>query len=346
MGNQLTEIKKSAKSFWDTSEGTTGMIFGAGILGFLGYGAYKIMPYIANLLENTFYAILFGLLSIGLIWAFVIDGTLRNRLWVGYKLVMRALTYSIISYDPIGVLREVQKKAKERIGIVDDNRKKVNGQKTQIAEAINSIKDDMDDLKKRVEIRKKNDQMAEAQNDLAKLGRLNESAKRLQVSLTRTEGFCIQLTRAQKALETIDENIDFEITVTEREYKATTAANTAWRAVRDAFKGGTELDQLGQETWAFLAEDYGNKLGEIDSFMEDSAKFIDNVDLSNAMFAEDGLKVLEELNSRDLSNIVKPATAAIKQVTNDSSFVNINSTVKPKTVDYATLRTNKSGEQK
>jgi hypothetical protein len=336
MTTALTTVQQKAKSFWDTKEGTTGMVVGMGMLGLIGWGAYKIMPYIANLMENTFYAVLFGLLTVGLVYVTVIDGTLRNRLWMGYKLLMRALTYSIISYDPIGVLREIQKKAKERINLVDENRRKVNGQKMQIENTINSFNNDIKSLKSRVEARRARGELAEAQNDLSKLGRLGDAVQRLTIAFTRTEGFYTQLTRAHKALETIHENIDFEISIVEREYKATTAAHAAWKAVRDAFKGGSEFDELGQQTWAFLAEDYGNKLGEIDSFMTDSMKFIDNVDLTNEAHAQEGLKMLEDLNSRDLLNIVQPT--AKPAITQQQSFVTMAPSMNAKTVDYASLR--------
>lgn len=339
MSNALTTVSNKAKSFWDTKEGTTGMVVGMAALGAIGYGLYKIMPFIANLLENTFYATLFGLLTVGLVYVTVIDNTLRTRLWLGYKLIMRALTYSIISYDPIGVLREIQKKALERIKTVNDNRVKVNGQKSQIEQTILSFKNDIKTITNRVEARRARGELAEAQNDLSRLGRVGEAVTRLNTAFTRTEGFYKQLTRAQKALETIHENIDFEIGIVEREYKATTAANAAWRAVRDAFKGGSEFDELGQQTWAFLAEDYGNKLGEIDSFMEDSMKYIDNVDLTNEAHAQEGLRMLDSLNSRDLTNIVQPTIKSLSTAPSaPANFVNMAPSASAKTVDYASIR--------
>lgn len=338
----ISTVTSKAKSFWDTKEGTTGMIFGLGILGLIGYGAYLVMPFIANLLENTFYAILFGLLSVGLIYAFVIDGTIRNRLWIAYKLMMRAITYSIIKYDPIGILREIQKKAKERLKLVDDSRTTVKGQVRQIENAVNSFKSDVDKIKKQVEFQRKNNASNnEINNNLTRLGKLNEASLRLNKSLIQTQGFYTQLTRAYEALETIDGNIDFEISIMEREYKAVNASHTAWKAVKAAFKGNDEIDMLRNDTLAFLAEDYGNKLGQIETFMEDSKKFIDNVDLQNAMYAEDGMRALEELNARDLTvapcSTVKQATPASTigyQPAQPSVFVSAQT----KTIDYSTLR--------
>jgi hypothetical protein len=304
MANEMSTVAKKAKSFWDTKEGTTGMVIGLGIFGAIGYGAYKIMPFLANLMENTFYTILFGGLSVALFYILVIDGTLRNRAWLAYRLMMRALTYSIISYDPVGVLREISKKAWERFQHIDECRIKVNGQVKQLEETIRGFYKDQKSLTTEATTWQSRGDMDKARSAASKLGRLNEAIARLESAAKRTQGFYTQLTRAQKAAEQIRENVDFEIGLVEREYKATTAAHTAWKMVREAFKGGSELDALEQDALAFLAEDYGNKLGEIDSFMEDSMKYIDNVDMQNAGFAEDGFKMLDTLNARQL-NIVE-----------------------------------------
>lgn len=331
---------KSGKSFWDTKEGTTGMVMGLALFGAMGYGAYHLMPYVANLMENTFYALLFGAMSIGMFYALVIDGTLRSRGWLAYKMLMRALTYSIIKYDPIGILREIQKKAKERIRLVDESRRTVNGQVAQIDGTIQSFNKDVQTLSKMIERqRKDNAPEAEIRNNLTKLGKVSEAVKRLTKSYTQTQGFYTQLTRAYNSLETIDGNIDFEIGIMEREYKAVNASHAAWKAVKAAFNGSDEIDSLRNDTLAFLAEDYGNKLGAIDSFMQDSKKFIDNVDLQNLMYADDGMKALDELNAFNM-DVISTKTASAKPVSaipqNPSSVYLPQAGVR--TVDYATIK--------
>jgi hypothetical protein len=262
--NDMTTTSQKVKSFWDTKEGTTGMVVGLAIFSALGYGAYKIMPFLANLMENTFYTILFGALSVAMFYALVIDGTLRNRLWISYKLLMRAFTYSIIKYDPIGILREIQKKAKDRIKLVDDNRVTVKGQVRQIENTVVSFDADEKKIISMIETQKKqNAPQPEILNNLTRLGKIREAKVRLTKSLTQTQGFYTQLTRAFNALETIDGNIDFEISIMDREYKAINASHAAWKAVKAAFKGSDEMDSLRNDTMSFLAEDYGNKLGAI-----------------------------------------------------------------------------------
>lgn len=301
----ITTTGRKVKSFWDTQEGTTGMVLGAGVLGLLGWGAYKLMPFIANLMENTFYAIGFGLLSVALLYVFVIDGTLRNRMWLLYKLAMRALTYSIISYDPVAVLRELAKKAWERINEIEKSRGQVRGQVQQVKNALDTSVKEQDTLISEVKYWTQRNEAEKARLAAGKVGRLKASIDRLQAAYARTQGFYDALTRAHTSVTYIRENLDFEINVVEREYKATNAAHNAWKNVRAALRGGNEFDALEQDTLAYLAEDYANKLGEIDMFMTDAMPFIENVDLQKAMHADEGMKMIDELNNRSFE-VVQP----------------------------------------
>jgi hypothetical protein len=331
-----TTSVKTTKSFWDTKEGTTGMVFGMAALGFLGWGAYKLMPYIANLMENTFYAVLFGLLSVGLIYVTIIDGTLRNRLWLIYKLMMRALTYSIISYDPIGTLREISKQAWERIQDIDKSRKIVAGQVQQVQNALDESLNDQRTLANEVNYWKNPEHVDAQKANIAasKYGRLNGSIERLTKARDRTQMFYDKLTQAHSTVTYIRENIDFEINVVEREYKATNAAHGAWKAVTQALKGTGQMDELQNETLAFLAEDYGQKLGEISSFMDDAQPFIDNVDMQKAMHAEEGMRMIDELNARTFGTVEPRA------LENNPSPVLTPSINQTGRIDYAAARKN------
>jgi hypothetical protein len=335
------DLVKKTKSFWDTKEGTTGMVFGAGVLGLLGWGAYTLMPYIANLLENTFYAVLFGLLAVGLIYVTVIDATLRNRLWLMYKLMMRALTYSMIKYDPIGILRETQKNAKERLRKVDEARTDVNAQVSVISQTIDGIRRDEKKYIAEIEWKKANGKdPADINNSAARLGKLKESDERLTKSLDLTTGFYKQLTRAFNALQTIDSNIDFEIDIREREYKAVNASNNAWRTVKAAFNGSDDFDGIQHDAFAFLAEDYASKLGEIDTFMSDASKFIESADIQNAIYAEGGMQMIQDLNARNLdivspANVIQNKPVSLPVSNNGSQF---GATIGSGSIDYSSYK--------
>lgn len=309
MANDL--IKEKGQSFWDTKEGTTGMVFGVGILGLLGYGAYKIMPYIVDLLQNTVYAIGLGVVAVALIWALVIDDTLRNRSWLVYKMLMHKLTYSIIKWDPFGVLREMQERSREKREMVNKHRQNVKAQSTTIRRELEAFQDEKEKVQSQVRWLQKNGKSeALISDEASKLGQLDASITRMTKSYDVIEGFYAQMTRIYEELERFDKRVEWDISMREREYKAINATNTAMQIMRAAIKGTDGDSQMRDQTLAFLTTDYGDKLGRIESAMEDTAKFLEQADMQNAMYADRGMKLLEDLKGRDLSVGLLPGKVA------------------------------------
>ena len=71
----LNELKP--KSFWEKPEGKTGFLFAAGALGALGFGLYKILPFLIAIASNTLY--LAGLLmALGALIYMILDPKVRN----------------------------------------------------------------------------------------------------------------------------------------------------------------------------------------------------------------------------------------------------------------------------
>ncbi len=326
------DLIKNGQSFWNTKEGTTGFFFGLGLLGLLGWGAYKVMPYVADLMENTFWAVAFGLGAFVLLYVTVVDSTLRNLLWRGYKAAMKGLTYSFIKYDPFGFLRVLQDEARERIKKVQSCHEAVAGQLKIIENQIAEFQRDSSDVRATVSVMQRRGLGQDRiDNETMKLGQLSEAIADLTRNQKLIQNWSTKLGKAQEALEAINDNIEFKISLEERKYRAVTASNTAWRLVRDAFKGQSEEAQLREQTLQFVADDYGQKLGEIDVFMQQSQKFIDAVDMQNAINTEKGRQMLEELDTHDVSEVktlVNNPSATITDI-NPSSI---------KTVDYLNLR--------
>jgi hypothetical protein len=303
MANNLIkpEVTRRVKSFWDTKEGTTGMVVGAGVLGGLGWAAYKIMPYVANLMENTVLAIVFGAIAVGLVYALVIDGSLRRLLWLRYKLLMRALTYSVIKYDPAGVLRETQKLARMRLREADEYRTKARGQVELIRNTMDGYKREADTyLQEAQYLQSHHGSQSEIESRAMKLQELNAAYKELQLLYTVTQSWYEKMTHASETLETIISNTDFKINLETTKYNVASSTHNAWRMFKSAFSGSEDIEGLQNDTFAYMAEDYGQKVGEIESFMLDSKKFIDSADLRKAVNTENGMKLLEELSRRNL----------------------------------------------
>lgn len=289
------------QSFWEKKEGTTGMIVGVGILGGIGYGLYKIMPHLADFAHNTFEFVGFSILTAILLYI-VLDGGLRSRAVLFYQLLMEKLTYSIIEFDPFGVLREMQKRAQARREEVNRQRVKVKEQSSVINRELQEFQKEQGEVKSNVEWMRRNNKSQELIDDeLSKFATLGESITRMGNSFTVIEGFYAQLTRIYNELERYDKKVDWEIDHREREYKAVNATATAMEIMRAVIKGTDGTSQMRDQAMAFLNTNYGEKLGRIEAAMEDSAKFLEQADMRNAQYADKGRKLLDDLNSRDIS---------------------------------------------
>jgi uncharacterized protein (DUF3084 family) len=200
----------------------------------------------------------------------VLDSTLRDRAWLLYKLLMEKLTYSIIEFDPFGVLREMQRRAQTRREEVDEQRKKVKGEAVTIRRELESFQNEQVEVQSNLNWMQRNGKSKEEIDDEAsKLATLAESIKRMTNSYNVIDGFYTQMTRIYTELERFDKKVAWEINHREREYKAINATATAMQIMQAVIKGTDANSMLRDQTMQFLNVDYGQKLGRIESAMED-----------------------------------------------------------------------------
>jgi prefoldin subunit 5 len=235
---------------------------------------------------------------------------------------MRAITYSVIKYDPVGVLRVCQVEAKKRIERVNEAITKVKGRLGVINGTIQKFQDQQRQYSMEAQhLQSKGGDDVRIRSAAMKVGRLDDSISRLTKVRDEINVTFENLKHGRDTLVVMDENIGFEIDLGEQEYIIANVAHEAWGALRSAFAGAADFDDLRTMTLTYMAEDYNEKMGRIDSYMEDSQKVIDHVDMQNDIYAEKGLKMLENLNQKKLSFDVQPKQiAAPKQTVSAGMF--------------------------
>lgn len=295
--------KIPGNSFWDKPEGVTGTVVGIGALALLGYGAYKIMPYVVDLLQNTLYALGLGAILLALVYM-ILDPKFRNRLWLIYQVLMEEMTYAIIKKDPFRILRITQEVAKKRTEEVDEARTQVKAKAVVIQKAIEKFKNDAGDYAKQIAFMREHQRAQDEIDNVAmRLGRVTDAQTRLGKSYTQTTMLYEQLSRAYKSFAMVNSNIDFEIDLQQNESEAAQAGFSAVRIMRAALHGTDENSKLQKQAFQIAAQQYGEQIGQIESFMDDAKSFLDNMDMQNAMYTDDGMKALENLNSRQIIDI-------------------------------------------
>ncbi len=289
-----TGAAPKGRSFWDRPEGLTGMIVGAAALGGVGYGLYKVLPILVSIAANTVALVAMLAVLAGLLHVLVFDSTLRNRLWLAYKMLMRAITGLIVRIDPISAMREIQRKAGERLETVGKCRGEVAGQKRHVDRTLANFRTELESYQRRAVSSAANPE--EKRKALSRAGRLQDAITRLEKVAGMMDVFDANLLRAHRALDQMHEDAQFDLNVREREDQAVRASHKAWKAVRAVFNRNDALALMHEEALALQIDDYQRRLGEIDVLMTDSEAFIRHTELNDADYAEKAAAALERIN--------------------------------------------------
>jgi hypothetical protein len=74
-----------------------------------------------------------------------------------------------------------------------------------------------------------------------------------------------------------------------------------------------------------IADDVGNKVGEMERFMDMSQNFMSSIDLQNGIFEEEGLKMLEKWEKEGVSSILgEEKQSLLKQADDDNNVLDLN----------------------
>lgn len=318
MDTSSMETKK--KSFWSKPEGTTGMIFGVGLLGALGWGLYKLLPYIITLLQNAIYATVLGVVLFVMIWV-LMDKRFWTLGWYLYKSIMRKITSMFIMIDPIGIL-------KSYITYLED-------QRTEMQEQITRLRGEMGKLMREIKMTE-----AERANALDLMKQAKQAGKQAQLVLQSRQAGRLEkseltyndlyrkmellyrvLVQMREATDIVIQDIKGEVNVREREYNAVRAGHSAIKAAMSIMKGQNDKREIFEQTMQYLVDDYGQKIGEIEEFVDLSANFLDSIDLQNGVYEEKALAMLEQWEKAPESILLGSGKKQIIAATNDPTQV-------------------------
>lgn len=280
------------KSFWQKPEGITGGLFLAALAlgGF--YLLNRFLPVILALAENTLY--LAGMLAAlaGVIYM-VLDPRARNLVWYMYKSVMRWITGIFVRIDPVSIL-------KSYLEDLNDNLRKLGKQIGALRGQMRQLKGLMD--ANNAEIGKNMDiaEQARKKNDDKNLTLSTRKAGRLQDANSKYEALYQRMDVLYKILTKMYENSEFlledtrdQIQVKEQEYIAIKSGHSAIKSAMSILSGDPDKKELFERAMEQLADDVGNKVGEMERFMDTSRHMMDTIDLQNGVFEDSGLQMLE-----------------------------------------------------
>jgi hypothetical protein len=312
--NIFPSTKQELKSYWNRPGGKFGIVAGLGILAIIGY---YVLPILTGIVWNT---INFGiaLVCLGLFLYVVTHRKLRLSLFYFYEILMKKLVGIVIELDPFII-------AEDYLGDMEEQREKlykqsieVDGQKEKINMKIKEKKDEINKLMSKAQVAKEKNMLPELGNATRQIGRLDEYIKQLSPIHENLSRIGDYLTKIHKNSAYLIEDAKNELELKKDLYKSVTSGNQALSSALKIFKGDPEKKLLVEQSMEFLKEDIAGKLASMKKAISYSADFMQSIDLDNATYQKEGLKLLEGDNSESTYKLA--STSVQNDISSPSNY--------------------------
>jgi hypothetical protein len=235
-----------------------------------------------------------ALVCLGLFLYAVTHRKLRLSLFYFYEIVMKKLVGLVIQMDPIII-------AENYIGDMEDERERlykqsidVDTQKERIELKIKDKQTEINKLMLRAQTAKEKNMMPELTNATRQIGRLNEYIIQLTPIRDNLNRMGEYLTSIHKNSAYLIEDAKNEIELKKDLYRSVTSGNKALNSAMKIFKGDPEKKLQVEQSMEFLKDDIAGKLASIKKAISYSSDFMRSIDLDNATYEKEGLKLLEK----------------------------------------------------
>lgn len=284
---------KGKKTFWQRPEGIPGALFLAGILGFLGYGLYQIMPQLIRFAENVYYlgAMVGGAFAIGYV---LFSKRFRTLMWYFYKNFMRKLTGLIIEMDPIAIIQGYLEDLREKSIKMEDQIAKLKGQISTLKKKIDKKGEEIDYFFRIAQQAKKSGDEGTSRVNAKKATRVQKTKESFSVLLSKTEKLYKILSKMKKYSDLMSEDIAHEVEVKTEEREIIRTSHGVMKSAVSIINGNSDKKLIFDQAMEYIVDDIGMRIGEMERFMDVSADFMNNMDLENAMYEEQGMQALDD----------------------------------------------------
>jgi phage shock protein A len=287
-----SDASQKLKSYWDRPGGKFGVIAGIGILGIIGY---YVLPIATNIVWNT---LNFGiaLLSLGVFLYCITHRKLRLAFFYFYEMLMKKLIGVVIELDPFIIAEDYIHDMEEQREQLYKQSVEVDGQKERINLKISEKQGEMRKLVSKAKAAKENNMGPELGNATRQIARIEEYVQQLTPIRDNLARIGDYLTKIHKNSAYLIEDAKNELELKKDLHKSVTSGNKALSSALKIFKGDPEKKLLVEQSMEYLKEDIANKLANMKKAIGYSADFMRSIDLDNATYEQDGLKMLESYN--------------------------------------------------
>jgi hypothetical protein len=221
---------------------------------------------------------------------------------------MKKLVGIVIELDPFIIAEDYLKDMEEQREKLYTQSIEVDTQKEKINSKIKEKKDEINKLMTKAQVAKEKDMMLELGNATRQIGRLNEYITQLTPIYENLSRIGDYLTKIHKNSAYLIEDAKNELTLKKDLYKSVTTGNEALSSALKIFKGDPEKKLLVEQSMEYLKEDIAGKLASMKKAISYSADFMTSIDLDNATYEKEGLKLMESISPENSYNLKTAAT--------------------------------------
>lgn len=284
--------QQQLKSYWDRPGGKFGIVFGIGVLVVIGY---FVIPILTQVVWNT---LNFGiaLVCLGIFLYCITHRKLRLSFFYLYEILMKKLVGLVIELDPFIIAEDyIQDMEKQRDKLYNQS-VEVDAQKEKINLKIEEKEDEIKSLMSKAQVAKEKNMLPELGNATRQIGRLNDYIKQLSPIRDNLSRIGDYLTQIHKNSGYLIEDARNELELKKDLYKSVSSGNEALTSALKIFNGDPEKKLLVEQSMEYLKEDIATKLASMKKAISYSSDFMRSIDLDNATYEQEGLRMLESFN--------------------------------------------------
>ena len=289
----IPSSKEGLKSYWKRPGGKFGIIMGIGIMLVI---AYFLVPILTKVVWNTL-NLGIAIVCLGLFLYTVTHKKLRLSFFYFYESLMKKVLGLVVQMDPFVIAENYIEEMVEERERLYKHSIEVDTQKEKIELKIKEKQNEINKLMLRAQTAKEKDMMQELGNATRQIGRLNEYVSQLtpiRENLVKIGDF---LDRIYKNSAYLIEDAKNELELKRDLYKSVTSGNKAVTSALKIFKGDPEKKLLVEQSMETLKENIAGKLASMKKALSHSTDFMNSIDLDNATYEKEGLKLLEKFSS-------------------------------------------------
>lgn len=313
----MNENGAKKPSFWERPEGTWGMVLPVLIIAGLLFFNGPILAGLTVLATTVGVGIAYIIIaSIALIFihGFFIDGWMLLR----YQIFIKNLRKSIIDESPLTILKIWKEKAQNRMKQIRAGKDEVKGRVNDTSESLRQSKREFTEFQKQ----------ANALNgDPSRLKQFKSVCGKMAIAagLVKDTGEQLnimqkQYTRLNEAytdLETMYEEMSYQEIALVRKFKNSGALDKVWGMMRGIFKGENEDDLMREEAIDSINNQYAERMGRVESAMDDCQGSLDEIKLKREINESDGVAMFNKLSGINVDQLLisqTPTRAVIDTV--------------------------------